>query len=41
MIKIKDYIFNENEIVFISQSDIEELHIMLKNNDDFFIKATF
>lgn len=33
MIKINDYIFNENEIVFINEYDAESLGIMLKGKD--------
>ena len=33
MIKINDYIFNENEIVYINEYDAESLGIMLKGKD--------
>lgn len=33
MLKIKNYIFNENEIVYINEYDAESLGIMLKGKD--------
>ena len=41
MIRIKDSIFNENEIVYIMEYSEKELQVMFKNNNDIYIEATF
>ena len=41
VIKIKDCIFNENEIRYIMQFTEKELQVMFKNNDDIYVDGTF
>lgn len=41
MIRIKDQIYNENEIKYIMQFTEKELQVMFKNNDDIYVEATF
>ena len=41
MIRIKDSIFNENEIVYIMEYSEKELQVMFIDNNDIYIEATF
>lgn len=41
MIKIKDTIFNENEIQYIMEYSEKELQIMFKDQSDIYVEATF